>query len=1035
MKHRKFFKQLAMPCLAALMAWSAAAAESGGSVVSSFSDPAATTYFYPVRDRMAVTSLNGTWKFKFIGGLDIPPSLAGWELPGYDAAGWDDIRVPGNWETQGFKRPEYRWIAECTGLYRTSFKYDKAWRGKHVIIRFDGVHFGYELFVNGHKAGEWGSAHNLRQFDITPWLRPDAANVVAVKVNTRSMGWEFDKNDCWAIAGITRDVELFALDNTYIEDVTFTSDITKSKDALIKIKVDVAHFAPDGGQYTLTASITDQQGRHIADFSCPTDTAKKTYTFADSIVRPRLWTAETPCLYDLTVAIRRADGSPVQLSTERVGMRDVRVEGFNLLVNGTPVLVRGVCWNEIDPKLGRSLTYREFHRQLVKMKEANINCIRTAHYPFNPEFFNLCDEMGFYVINEVPFGHGDQFLRDKSYRPELLARAEATVRRDKNHPCVIVWTCGNENPYTSMVEDVVQYVKAKDPSRPRGIPLNAPKFADFIKRPSKNVDIYMGHYLNDRRIGDAVKTADKPIIMTEYAHSLGLSFGELEDKYARILKEEKLIGGCIWDWQDQGLLTDGTPTKQEEKTQTGAVDGAFALPINSKVTQGVWLDSLRYIDTFGDQGTDGVVYADGHPQEDFFLVRKVYSPVAILTDSVTAGAANAVLKVDIENRFDFTPLNGYRAEWRLTNLNRTLGSGSVWLSAKPKSRQTLAVEAAVPADAINRDLTLCIEIVAPDGHVVYEKNVAVDLPGGRIPFISAINALPKADGFKASASKRAAKAKVGKAEFAVSADGTLTLSGPDGRTMTETPLLLRVGRKETVTSESQAIKSRYFWTPYLLTPEIESFATSKDTGGAVARLKCRWNRGEDTAQYVRGDVTVRMNANGTVRIDYTLSASDSAKNSFTDLGLALRFKPAYDTFRWLGMGPFASVPGKSAFNERASWRLHSADLHFNGNRSGVDIAALTGGGVPMALYGAGGNIGIENAESSVVVSQNINAADYGDKFNKPRKMLKAADVKNAKGSLTLMPVVTEAQKAVLTPVFGAYPEAVPEQPYLKSYGW
>ena len=200
-------------------------------------------HFYPVRERMMVKSLNGTWKFKLIKGLLVPNELSNWNTTDFDISGWGDITVPGNWETQGFKIPEYgNEIAELTGLYRTSFDYDSAWEGQHVILRFDGVHFGYEVFVNGQKAGQWGSAYNLCQFDITPYLFSDKKNILSVKVMTRSMGWEFDTYDCWGIAGITRNVELFAINNTYLENVTFVSNVNPELDAEIRLRIDVNRF-------------------------------------------------------------------------------------------------------------------------------------------------------------------------------------------------------------------------------------------------------------------------------------------------------------------------------------------------------------------------------------------------------------------------------------------------------------------------------------------------------------------------------------------------------------------------------------------------------------------------------------------------------------------------------------------------------------------------------------------------------------------------------------------------------------------------
>ncbi len=991
--------------------------------------------FYPVRERMITKSLNGTWKFKIVEGLSIPAEYSGWKNPEFDVNQWDNIIVPGNWETQGFKKPEYRWIAECLGLYRTQFKYDAAWKGKHVILRFDGVHFGYECYVNGTKAGEWGSSYNLRQFDITPDLNVDKDNVLSVMVTTRPMGWEFDKNDCWAIAGITRDVELFPLDNIYLEDITYTSELSKDKNAAVKIRVDVNRFEQDSENYRINVALSDPLNNHVLGFSQPIDPNVKSYRFEGFIQNPKLWTAETPNLYRMEVSILNEKGVVVQRANERVGVRTVYVDGFDLKVNHVPVLLRGVCVNEIDPKLGRALTYKERRKQLEQMKDANINFIRTAHYPFGADFLNLCDEMGFYVADEVPFGHGDQNLNNQDYLPELIARAEATIRRDKNHPSVIVWTLGNENPYTKVVEEVIKYVKEKDPTRPRGLPQNAPTFGSLLKKQSPNVDIYMGHYLNDTRIQQLIEGADKPVIMTEYAHSLGLSFNDLESKYNRILTEPKLIGGAIWAWQDQALLTDGGVTAQS-KEQLGAVDGAFSLPIASKVTQGVWIDSVRYMDTFGDQGTDGVVYADGYPQEDFFQVRKVYSPVVVLTDTLNVStSSSANLELEVENRFDFISLHGYKMNWSLRNLNNTLDAGSLWLQADARKKEKLLVKTEVPKAVEYNDLMLCLEVLDPSGKAMYEKNLLVNVKGQAKDYQSLIMSIPANKKFSGSASKKGVSAKVGNLQYRISDKGMLSIMGENGLRIAETPLYLRVGRKVTVTLEYQGLKDKFYWDPYILIPVVEKFEAAKQKDGVEAKITCRWSKGEDSEQYIAGVVTVKMTQSGLLVFDYELKPSESATGNLLELGLTLKFNPSFDVFRWLGGGPYTATPDKNAFNERGIWKLHRNDLRFGGNRGNVDMGLLTSSQIGVGLWSGSSKLGVENVDESIYVSQNIFALSYGNKFAAPGNRIKASEHTNLKGRLILFVDEPTQPVDILTPIFKPYQTVVPEQPYLKSYGW
>ena len=231
---------------------------------------------YQVRDKMELQTLNGKWKFKYIENKNIPSSLSGFVESNFDDSTWDYITVPSNWETEGFKTPQYGAdIVESWGLYRTTFKANPVWKNRHVILRFDGVQFGYEVYVNGHYAGRWGSSFNPCQFDITSFLHFDRPNVLAVKVSTRTKGWRFDLNDCWALAGIFRDVELFSVPNLHLKDVTFVSKLEGNERAALTFNVDVAAFKTldDSEQYRA-------QDRAALIFFVTTDSVKRKWSVA-----------------------------------------------------------------------------------------------------------------------------------------------------------------------------------------------------------------------------------------------------------------------------------------------------------------------------------------------------------------------------------------------------------------------------------------------------------------------------------------------------------------------------------------------------------------------------------------------------------------------------------------------------------------------------------------------------------------------------------------------------------------------------------
>ena len=983
--------------------------------------------FYPVRDQMYTQSLNGTWKFKLISGLTIPSNCKTWIDNQFDDSSWDNIVVPGNWETQGFKLPEYgKDLEEYIGLYRTTFNFSPAWKNKHLILRFDGVHFGYECYVNGKKVGEWGSAYNMCQFDITPYIHEKGKNVLCVKVMTRSHGWMFDTNDCWSLTGISRDVELFTLDNLYLEDVTYTSEILPNWDAKIKVRVKVNRFREEKGNYRLNVALVDAQNNHVLDFSNAISTEKNEFIFENILSHPHLWTAETPYLYGLETTIVDEKGYVIQRNVERVGVRSVQIDGFDLKVNHRPVLLRGACLNEINPKSGKVFTYKERRQQLEMMKAANINFIRTAHYPFGPDFLDLCDEMGFYVCEEVPFGSrgNDNLRQGMDYFPELKARADATINRDKNHPSIIIWSLGNENPYTPVVEELLKYVKKKDITRPRGLPQKVGDFMKFAEHPSENVDVIMGHYLNDARIDQAIKNTTKPIIHTEYAHALGLAFGDFEARFNRILKEDKVIGGSIWCWSDQTIMTLGDNQKND-------------------VLKSVWLDSLRFIDSYGrskvaegkvevwKEAADGLVYGNGYPQEDYFMVRKVYSPV-VIKDTILTGELGKENQFDlkIENRFDFISLNGYRLNWSLCNVKKILASGTIWLRAEARNQEVSTIKVALPSEVDFQDLMLCLECMAPNQTCIFDTSLPIVV--GEKDYRSEFINQHEAGKLETTVSKDEVLIRTNQMRLSVTKKGQLSLSDSEGHLVAETPLLLRVGRPLTITLDYLTQKDKYYWTPYLLHPNVRKMNAQEKEDGVHVALDCRWYRNDnDRSQYLSGKVNLLVRPNGIIQLNYDIHPSSKAKGKLLECGITLEFNPTFDVFRWLGNGPYSSTPGKTAYNKRACWAMHKDDIRFTGNRGKVDVAALTGVDGKIGLWSDNGNIGIENVDGVIYVSQNAIVTGYGSKFTSPEGLQPIENLESIKGCLLL----SVGDTNLLNTLFAPYSTITPEQPFMKGYGW
>ena len=916
--------------------------------------------YYPVRDRLEVTSLDGTWQFQLKGDNQ-----------------WRTIQVPGNWETEGVKTPEYgRRLSPMTGIYKRTFDYCDDWHGRDVVLRLDGVQHGFTVYVNGQTAGSGHSGHTMHQFCITPYLK-EGQNEMCIEVTTHSDWWLFDVCDAWSLTGIKRSVELFSVPKeASLADVIFISKVNEDNSADITIKVKTN----GQGAKRIIASLLDERYNHVADMQA---TVQDSFSvLAAHIAHPKLWNAETPNLYRLNVKLFDAQGCKLQAIEDKVGIREVRVEAYRILLNNREIFLRGACLSEQDAIEGGAMTPLHRRQQLEQMKAANINFIRIAHYPLDPVFTRLCDEMGFYVCEEIPFAaRGDEYLKTNSPEviAELKARAKATIDRDRNCASIIMWSHGNENKIYKCQDSVLLYTKQYDPTRLRVVPQAKGAFLSYIKRPSKYVDIISGHYANDGVLKEACEKSQLPIINTEYAHAVGTSFGDLEHKYDIFRREPKIAGGSVWSYQDQSILT-------------------HHFNQQNQVLKGVRIDSLRYMDCFGlnsmpddgwenrKEGTDGVVYGDGYPQEDYFELAQVYTPVYISEELIVNSEK---LEVTVENRFDFISLHGYSIRWQLCNVKQVLDEGTVWLSAKARESETIEIPVSQTAD----DLMLCMKVLRPDGSLCYEHNITLN----RVDYRQTLCDTPT-DG--KSVTKLLSS----------------LIRGDRGGLF-----LLRVGRPLSVNTDYRRDR---FWQPYLLQPT--DLKVKKQQGGY--HMTCRW-QGAKSKNYIDGDITIATDKQGTVNIGYMLTPSDSIGGHMLDYGLAFTLPADYMQVAWLGQGPFSQTPDKTAYNNRDTWQLHRDDIRFDGNRAEVDLMTILSPRQTITLCTDSRNIHLENIDGKIVLTDNLVVGTYGTKFTPPAG-IDANKLGRRTGRITLKAGVTDFIKSI----FGQPHDVNPEQPYMESYG-
>ena len=668
-----------------------------------------------------VMSLDGTWKFRYVPNADERPT--DFFLTDYDDSNWGTIPVPGNWELNGYGVPVYVNTTNdfdnsqlpkvpvkgnAVGSYRRWVNIDKKWKDKQVIINIGGAKSCFYLWVNGQFVGYSEDAKTNSEFDITQFVKFGERNLIALQVFKWSDGSYFECQDFWRLSGIERSITLYAQPRTHIYDYKIVAglDSTYTHGFLdIEMAIENLDTCPKDQRFHISLNFPnrDKKAEEVI-FHNYTDTIFKNRVGKHYIrLRAELpsvtpWTAEHPYLEKVLVFLSDSNGKHIDNASFYVGFRNVKIEDGLLKVNGVPVTIRGVNRHEHDPKTGHVVPEERMKQDILLMKANNINTVRTSHYPNAPEFYNLCDKYGLYVIDEANAeshaqGYGEQSLAKRAdFKRATVARTRNMYERDKNHPCIISWSLGNESGNGVCYEAAYDWLKAEDRTRP--IQYERALY-------DRNTDIVTIMYPSaDYLANYARKPQTRPYIMCEYAHAMGNSCGGLQNYWDTIYKYPQLQGGCIWDWVDQGLLT-----KDAQGREFYAYGGDFG-------------ENMPSDDNFC---INGLVYPDRKPHPQLAEVRKVYQPVKIEMIDPSS------LKFRIINRFDFSDLEEYTLLYRLRTdvAHETVVNPDDFLRTKDWFSDAVSIDLA-PHDTGYFELPELAESVKKLGTVAPGRDVMVD---------------------------------------------------------------------------------------------------------------------------------------------------------------------------------------------------------------------------------------------------------------------------------------------------------------------
>ena len=717
------------------------------------------------RDASRIRMLNGTWKFRF--SEDVKARPVDFWKPGADLSGWDSITVPSCWERQGFGYPIYTNIVypfpvapplilrdNPVGSYVREFTVPAQWKRDRVILHFGGVYSGFYLWVNGVKVGYSEDSCLPAEFDITDYVHA-GSNTLAVQVFKWTDGSYLEDADHWRMAGIHREVYLAAVPKVSIGDFGVRTLLDgQMRDARLQIRPVVTVCGEQKTKdWRLVSRLYAPDGKSVVkELSIPVDELlgegypqrdNVYYPMMETLVKnPAKWSAETPVLYPLVLSLYDGDGTLVEARSCRIGFRDVRIRGGELLINGVPVKLMGVNRHDHNQYTGKTVSREDMEQDVRLMKQFNFNSVRTSHYPNDPYFYELCDRYGLYVIDECNLethGEGGRFSNDPSWTAPFMERVTRMVIRDRNHPSVICWSMGNESgcgpnhaAMAGWTKDfdptrIVHYEGAQgDPTHPLYVPVrrsSADEWSAEMEGPGTRtrkvtgwanptdppyVDLVSRMY---PPIAELEKLAldsvvDRPVFMCEYAHSMGNSTGGLGDYWRLIRRHKNLLGGHIWDWIDQGLA---------EKDASGRTFWAYGGDFERETDH-----------NDGDFCINGVISPDRTLKPVTWECKYVFQPVEFTSVDPAAG------KIAVLNRNFFTATDQYLFTWQLVTDRGEVQSGTFDLP--------------VTAPGQRREVVIPLKAFRPEAGAEYWLNVQARLKEATIyaeaGFVAAAEQIP-----------------------------------------------------------------------------------------------------------------------------------------------------------------------------------------------------------------------------------------------------------------------------------------------------
>lgn len=627
-------------------------------------------------------SLNGMWKFNL---AQNPSERPYWFFKNdFDTRSWKEIKVPANWELEGYDYPIYVNVKyphaktppliqddyNPVGSYKRNFTIPESWKGKEVVIHFGAASSMLNVWVNEQFVGYSEDSKTPAEFNITKYLKP-GENSLAVEIFRWCDGSYLEDQDFWRMSGITRDVYLMVRNEQQIQDFRVNSGLDDTyTNGIFSVNIDVLNLGESAAS-TVVEAVLNDGGTAVETFSKELTAGKTNVVFDANIPNVKQWSAEIPNLYELIITLRNGDNI-VEVIRQDVGFRTSEIKNGNLLINGKYVYLKGVNIHEHNDKTGHYQDKETMLLDIKLMKENNLNAVRTSHYPQPELWYELCNKYGLYLVDEANIeshgmGYGPESLaKDSTWKEAHMYRTRNMFERDKNQPSVIIWSLGNEAGNGVNFYATYDYLKSVDKTRPVQYERSGLEY---------NTDIICPMYARIRNMEEYAKSnPNRPYIQCEYAHAMGNSVGNLQDYWDVIEKYPALQGGFIWDWVDQGLLA--TDSAGVEYWKYGGDFGPDTVPSD------------------GNFCNNGLVDPDRGVKPQLLEVKKVYQYVGFTPVNLKNGT------VSIKNKYAFLNLSNFNFEWEIIGDGKIVDSGKLAdLSLEPDQSENVTIPVKVQAEA------------------------------------------------------------------------------------------------------------------------------------------------------------------------------------------------------------------------------------------------------------------------------------------------------------------------------------------------